>query len=357
MSAADSIAVFARRPAPTVQPGCEDRALRPWPALVGPGEVAGVPAGPWPAGAMHVGFFDNRRHVDVGLFGRVIELARRVETSSAPIVPHALLFSRPRAALPPGFVLHLLAPFAEPSGSATLAQCLVEALRRLCHGPGGNFVWKPLVHLLLPASIDRLLLLDTDVVVIRPLSQLWAMFADFGPEAVVGVGPEQSNLYEQTSGWRMQGRNGGVQLLHLDRMRASPKYNAQLDRYGSGQAGLQLGYLGDQTLYTLVAFESPELFYAVGCEWNRQLSSHFGFANASVHACARPCGLMHANDGRSKCIAWRMQAEGATCGAWHQMVERASTRPANETCPDLGASHARTWQQAMKGFFGDCCVP
>jgi hypothetical protein len=364
ISAADAIAVSARRHAPTIQPACLNlsRALSPWPALVGPGEVAGGADGPWPANAMHVGFFDNRRNTNVELFGRVIELARRVETSSAPIVPHALLFSRPRDALPPGFVLHLLTPFAEKEGSATLAQCLFEGLRRLCHGPGANYVWKPLIHLLLPPSVDRLLLLDTDVIIIRPLSQLLAAFHDFGPEAVVGIGPEQSNLYERTSDWRMKGRNGGVQLLHLERMRASSKYNAQLDRYGSGQAGNKLGYLGDQTLYTFLAYESPELFHSVGCEWNRQLSTHFGFGNASVHTCARPCGLMHANDGRYKCIAWRMQAEGATCDAWHGMVDRASLprqkRPAgHESCLDLGAAHAPAWQQAMKRFFWDCCVP
>jgi hypothetical protein len=311
---------------------------------------------------MHVGFFDNRPNAKVNLFGQVVELARRAETSSAPIVPHALLLSRPREALPPGFVLHLLTPFTEKAGSATVAQCLIAGLSRLCHGPGANYVWKPVLHMLLPESIDRLLLLDTDVIIIRPLSELWATFAQFSPTAVIGIAPEQSTLYEVASGWKMSGKNGGVQLLHLARMRASSTYTAHLDRFASGMAGKRLGYLGDQTLYTHLAHEAPELFHSIGCEWNRQLSSHFGFANASIHSCAQPCALMHANDGRYKCIAWQMQKQGATCDAWHGLVAGASTPRKqgpgfSESCPALRASYAPAWQQAMKQFFWGCCVP
>lgn len=311
---------------------------------------------------MHVGFFDTRPRANVALFGQVIELARRAEISSAPIIPHALLLSRPRETLPPGFVLHLLTPFTQKAGSATVAQCLFAGLSRLCHGPGANYVWKPVMHLLLPESIDRLLLLDTDVVIVRPLSELWSEFSQFNPTAVIGIGPEQSTLYERASGWKMKGKNGGVQLLHLARMRASSRYNAELDWYASGMAGVKLGYLGDQTLYTHLAYEAPELFHQVGCEWNRQLSSHFGFANASVHTCERPCGLMHANDGRYKCIAWQMQREGATCDAWHGLIAHASLPrkmgPArNASCPHLRALYAPAWQKAMKQFFWDCCLP
>jgi hypothetical protein len=106
----------------------------------------------------------------------VVELARRVETSSAPIVPHALLFSPPREPPPPDFVVLLLAPLA-PGRRAAAAQCLGAGLSRLCHGPGGLYVWKAVPHLLLPESVDRLLLLDADAVVVRPLSALWAHFA------------------------------------------------------------------------------------------------------------------------------------------------------------------------------------
>ena len=45
------------------------------------------------------------------------------------------------------------------------------------------------------------------------------------------------------------------------------------------QEGKYIGYLGDQTLYTLAYASAPRLFYKVGCEWNRQLNMQFGFSN------------------------------------------------------------------------------
>jgi hypothetical protein len=86
---------------------------------------------------------------------------------------------------------------------------------------------------------------------------VWCGFARFGPAAVLGVAAEQSTLYERASGWRLSGKNGEVQLLHLARMRGSPAYTAQLDRFASGAAGVRLGYLGDQTLYTHMARDAP----------------------------------------------------------------------------------------------------
>ena len=47
------------------------------------------------------------------------------------------------------------------------------------------------------------------------------------------MGNEQSNLYRHN----MTGKNGGVQLLDLEAMRASRTYSEALDAYASGRAG------------------------------------------------------------------------------------------------------------------------
>ena len=70
--------------------------------------------------------------------------------------------------------------------------------------------------------------------------------------AVVGAVPEQSLIYQRSSGGRLRGFNGGVQLLRLDRMRAERSYDQWLDYVASGRDGRRLGYLGDQTLYTIL---------------------------------------------------------------------------------------------------------
>ena len=155
----------------------------------------------------------------------------------------------------------------------------------------------------MPRDVRRLILLDTDVVMLRDVRELYAEFERFGT-AAVSVANEQSRLYG-----KMEGKNGGVQLLDLAAMRASAKYNGILDFVGTGRDGRRIGYLGDQTLYTFLANDHPDLFYKLPCEWNRQISAHFGFSNASVHACPRRCGILHANFQPFKCVAWMMQAK------------------------------------------------
>ena len=127
---------------------------------------------------------------------------------------------------------------------------------------------------------------------------------------------EQSNLYSRNS----IGKNGGVQLLHMERMRASRPYLAALDLYASGRSGKYIGYLGDQTLYSYMAVSHADLVYRIGCEWNRQLSMQFGFRNASVHTCRRQCMILHANFGILKCVATRMQLAGGRCDTWQQLI-------------------------------------
>lgn len=98
----------------------------------------------------------------------------------------------------------------------------------------------------------------------------YAEFDRFG-SAVLGVANEQSRLY----GSHGEGKNGGVQLLHLEAMRNTAEYDQVLDKVASGRDGRRIGYLGDQTLYSFLSVDYPHLFYRLPCEWNRQISMHF----------------------------------------------------------------------------------
>ena len=97
-------------------------------------------------------------------------------------------------------------------------------MRRISHGPGPQYLYKPLLHFLLP-TVKRLILLDTDTIVLQPIGELWAHFGRFPSGAVLGVANEQTNMYQRASGWTEVGKNGGVQLLDLHAMRASTEYN------------------------------------------------------------------------------------------------------------------------------------
>ena len=229
------------------------------------------PAQPLGTAPIDVAFFDTRPTPDVTSMRRAAALVN----ATSRVRFHALL-KFPREM--PGFRVTLL-KFPK------YAQCLYDGMKRLSHGPGPQYLYKPLLHHLSGLhDVERLILLDTDIVMVRDVRDLFAEFGSFGT-AVLGVGNEQSNLYGKGG----EGKNGGVQLLDLKAMRAEPQYDAVLDYVASGRDGRRIGYLGDQTLYSFLAPDYPHLFYRLPCEWNRQISMHFGFGNATVHHCPRRC--------------------------------------------------------------------
>jgi hypothetical protein len=227
---------------------------------------------------IHVAFYDTRRKPNEKGMLKAAALF-----NSSRVRFHALL-SYPQAIR--GMRVHSL--HLPPR-----ARCIHRNLVRLSHGPGPQYLYKPLLHWVLPQDVERLIVLDTDVVMIRGIEELWAEFDHFGG-AMLGVAKEQSNLYRcvswvQTGGmwaghchaWRPSvthrslpahrrgaiGANGGVQLLHLGRMRSSVRYAVGLDHYAAGLDGRWIGYLGDQTLYSFMGSSHPDLFYQLVRAW------------------------------------------------------------------------------------------
>jgi len=86
----------------------------------------------------------------------------------------------------------------------------------------------------------------------------------------------------------LPGFNGGVQLQHLARMRLSDAYQSALgptavNRMVSTRLlGIARGGgfarqgcdLGDQDIYSLLALDSPGMFFALPCQWHRQACTH-----------------------------------------------------------------------------------
>ena len=200
---------------------------------------------------------------------------------------------------------------------------------KITHGPGSMYMWKPLLPWLLPASITRVMVLDADLVLTRSVHELWAQFDAFGAGAAVGLAREQAQTYYDTLGPEA-GVNGGVQLLHLGRMReADGAYQRELRRCatvgGIRRGDIEyIGFLGDQTLYSLMKKRTPSLFHTLPCGWNRQLSVHFFHHKEfkESHECRSSCGLVHGNQPAFKGMMPQMQTEGRppTCDECRQGV-------------------------------------
>lgn len=170
-------------------------------------------------------------------------------------------------------------------------------MSKLCRGPGSQYMWKPLLPWIVPAG--KLIVLDTDVFFLDPISVLWREFGAFAPSHLIGVAEDilGNSIYR---GHKVKA-NGGVQLLDLYRMRKRNYVDLV------GKFNQSIGYLGDQTFYTILG--DMDLVYTLSCAWNRQLNMHhIGGVNFSdAYRCRDGCSAIHANHVGIKYASSRMQ--------------------------------------------------
>ena len=67
------------------------------------------------------------------------------------------------------------------------AKTLYKALSATATGPGGLYLYKPLLHLVLPRSVPRVIVLDTDLFAFASLRGLWDLFGRFETPQLIGL--------------------------------------------------------------------------------------------------------------------------------------------------------------------------
>ncbi|XP_030842708.1 xyloside xylosyltransferase 1-like [Strongylocentrotus purpuratus] len=172
---------------------------------------------------------------------------------------------------------------------------------------------------LLPEYVHRVIMLDTDLVFMSDIKELFEHFDHFQGDNIMGVVHEQQPVYRhifslyrsQNPGTRvgnpppdgLTGFNSGVLLLDLDRMLQSVHF----EDYMRPEKVVELrdkfhfkGHLGDQDFYTLVSMEMEDLFYNLPCSWNKQLCSWWkdkGYADVwdQYYVCKEKINIYHGN--------------------------------------------------------------
>ncbi|XP_057636840.1 xylosyl- and glucuronyltransferase LARGE2 isoform X1 [Chionomys nivalis] len=188
------------------------------------------------------------------------------------------------------------------------------------HYSGLYGLMKLVLPSILPLSLARVVVLDTDVTFSSDIAELWALFAHFSGEApatlpwpapsptcpgpccvltlshspeaapscpplpdkqVIGLVENQSdwylgNLWKNHKPWPALGRgfNTGVILLQLDRLRQSGWEQMWKLMAKRELLTLQATSLADQDVFNAVIKEHPELVHPLPCVWNVQLSDH-----------------------------------------------------------------------------------
>jgi len=160
------------------------------------------------------------------------------------------------------------------------------------------YVIKLFLHRVLPPSVGRIIILDTDVIQLDDIDYLWDVFDHFGSSTMFGLAAEQQPTYwgcymKSRSSWHPKdpqignfqlekygfpGFNGGVQIHDLDAIRRNDAYNKLLDwprrllamvpTRQCKDGGIQ--DLGDQDLFSVIADVHPEWFKILPCAWNWQ---------------------------------------------------------------------------------------
>ncbi|XP_076034691.1 xyloside xylosyltransferase [Oratosquilla oratoria] len=175
------------------------------------------------------------------------------------------------------------------------------------------------LHNLLP-GLERVILMDIDIKVKGDIAELYSHFDHFVSTNVIGMAFEQSPVYRHLlavyrnenkktllgspkSEGGFPGYNSGVVLVNIPRLRQSEIIRNYLERskleIATKKYGFQ-GHLGDQDLYTLIAFDHPELFYTLPCGWNRQLCEWWrkhGYSNVfdQYFNCTDTINIIHGN--------------------------------------------------------------
>jgi hypothetical protein len=151
----------------------------------------------------------------------------------------------------------------------------------------GYLFYKLFAHELLPAQ-NHVLVLDSDALVLGDVYALWAEFARFEAGQLIGMSRDMSHRYYYrlsdpsdelfSEGWRdtpgRTGVNGGMMVLHLERMRAVGFTQRVVEATHVGarlrDAGQLSGFcvLAEQDTINLMAAREPALLRFVDCAWN-----------------------------------------------------------------------------------------
>ncbi|XP_072153675.1 xylosyl- and glucuronyltransferase LARGE2s [Bemisia tabaci] len=134
---------------------------------------------------------------------------------------------------------------------------------------------------ILPRSLEKVIVLDTDVTFATDIAELWRMFANLKHKQALGLVENQSDwylgkLWKKHRPWPAlsRGFNTGVILLHLDKLRSLNW--AQLWR-SIAERDLITHYLtslADQDIFNAIIKQHPYLVFTLPCQWNVQLSDN-----------------------------------------------------------------------------------
>ncbi|KAK3102305.1 hypothetical protein FSP39_010364 [Pinctada imbricata] len=121
-------------------------------------------------------------------------------------------------------------------------------------------------------DVDSLIYVDTDILFLTPLDDLWSFFVKFNNTQLAAVAPEHE---DKATGWYNRfarhpyygelGVNSGVMLMNLTRLRHTTWLSSMIDYHREYKLKITWG---DQDLINIYFHYHPDQLYVFNCEWN-----------------------------------------------------------------------------------------
>lgn len=160
-------------------------------------------------------------------------------------------------------------------------------------------------------DVDSLLYVDTDILFLRPVDDIWSFLRKFNSTQIAAMAPEHEeprigwyNRFARHPYYGVTGINSGVMLMNMTRIRRKYFKNDMTSvrlRWAEILMPLLKKYKlnitwGDQDLLNIMFFHNPESLYVFPCQWNYR-PDHCIYGSNCKEAEEEGIFILHGNRG------------------------------------------------------------
>ncbi|KAM9132973.1 glucoside xylosyltransferase 2 isoform 1-T2 [Pangshura tecta] len=160
-------------------------------------------------------------------------------------------------------------------------------------------------------DVDSLLYVDTDVLFLRPMDDIWRFLKEFNSTQLAAMAPEHEipkigwySRFARHPYYGTTGVNSGVMLMNLTRIRNTQFKNSMIPTglmweemlYPLYQKYKNYITWGDQDLLNIIFYFNPECLYVFPCQWNYR-PDHCMYGSNCKGAEEEGISVLHGNRG------------------------------------------------------------
>uniref|UniRef100_A0A8I5ZMN1 UDP-D-xylose:beta-D-glucoside alpha-1,3-D-xylosyltransferase n=1 Tax=Rattus norvegicus TaxID=10116 RepID=A0A8I5ZMN1_RAT len=160
-------------------------------------------------------------------------------------------------------------------------------------------------------DVDSLLYVDTDVLFLRPVDDIWKLLRQFNSTQLAAMAPEHEipkigwySRFARHPFYGSAGVNSGVMLMNLTRIRSTQFKNSLIPTGLAWEEMLLPLYQkyknaitwGDQDLLNIIFYFNPECLYVFPCQWNYR-PDHCMYGSNCKEAEREGVSVLHGNRG------------------------------------------------------------